>query len=125
MNFIAVTLEWVANNGVSYVVYVAPERAINYTAAGKSSAHLLLSYNIKYNISVVASLCGITQAIHSIINYSKLQLKHSTALVIALLLIIINIIIYRNMPSNSELRCRFCASYKSQKSSNRRNYYHF
>ena len=71
MNFVAVSLEWVANNGVSYVVYVAPERAINYT--GKSSAQLLLSYNIKYNVSVVASLCGTSQAVHSIINYSKLQ----------------------------------------------------
>ena len=71
MNFVAVTLEWIANNGVSYAVYVAPERAINYT--GKSSVHLLLSYNIKYNISVVASLCGISQAVHRAFNYSKLQ----------------------------------------------------
>ena len=71
MNLVAVTLEWVANNGVSYVVYVAPERAINYT--GTSSAQLLLSYNIKYNVSVVASLCGTSQVVHRALNYSKLQ----------------------------------------------------
>jgi hypothetical protein len=71
MNFVAVTLEWVANNGVSHVVYVTPERAINYT--GKSSAQLSLSYNIEYNVSVVASLCGTAQAVSSVINYSKLQ----------------------------------------------------
>ena len=71
MNFVAVSLEWLASNGVSYAVYVAPERAINYT--GKSSAQLHLSYNIKYNISVVASLCGTSQAVHRALNYSKLQ----------------------------------------------------
>jgi hypothetical protein len=69
MNFVAVTLEWVANNGVSYVI--TPERAINYT--GKSSARLILSYNTEYNVSVVASLCRTSQAVHSTIYYSKLQ----------------------------------------------------
>jgi hypothetical protein len=71
MNFVAVSLEWVANNGVSYIVHVTPERAVNYT--GKSSAQLILSYNIEYNVSVVASLCGTSQAVYSTINYSKLQ----------------------------------------------------
>ena len=82
MNFVAVTLEWLASNGVYYAVYVAPERAINYT--GKSSAQLLLSYNIKYNVSVVATLCGTSQAVHCIINYSKLQtfIMRATVLII-------------------------------------------
>ncbi len=71
MNFVAVTLEWVANNGVSYVVNITPEKAINYT--GKSSARLILSYNIEYNVSVVASLCGISQAVNRAINFSKHQ----------------------------------------------------
>ncbi len=106
MNFVAVTLEWIANNGVSYVVNITPEIAINYM--GKSSARLILSYNTEYNVSVVASLCGTSEAVHSTINYSKLQRFISSGnqyTIIALLLL------YRNMPSNSELRL-FHTSYK-------------
>ena len=48
---------WSHKNSVSYSVCVDPEMGIiNYT--GKSSAQLILLYNTKYNVSVVASLCG-------------------------------------------------------------------
>ena len=78
MNFVSVTLEWIAKNGVSYSVSVNPEIAINYT--GKRSAQLSVLYNIKYNVSVVASLCGTSQAVYSTtINYGKLQKIHQTA----------------------------------------------
>ena len=70
INFVVITLEWTAENGVSYFVSVNPETAINYT--GKSSTQLVLLYNIKYNVSVVASLCGTNQASHNAINYGKL-----------------------------------------------------
>ena len=73
MNFASVTLEWTAKNGVSYSVSVNPEIAINYTS-GKRSVHLSALYNKKYNVSVVASLCGVNQTVYStIINYGKLQ----------------------------------------------------
>ena len=71
INFVTITLEWTAKSGISYVISVNPEIAINY--AGKSSAQLVLLYNIKYNVSVLASLCGTNQPVHSVINYGKLQ----------------------------------------------------
>ena len=71
-NFVSVTLEWTAKNGVSYVVSVNPETTISYT--GKRSTQLIVLYNTKYNVSVVASLCGINQEVYStIIEYGKLQ----------------------------------------------------
>ena len=72
MNFVSVTLEWTTKNGISYSVSVNPETAISYT--GERSAQLGVLYNTKYNVSVVASLCGIDQAVYSITtNYGKLQ----------------------------------------------------
>ena len=72
MNFVSVTLKWTAKNGISYSINVNPETAISYT--GERSAQLSILYNTKYNVSVVASLCGIDQTIYSIIiNYGKLQ----------------------------------------------------
>ena len=78
MNFVSVTLKWTAKNGISYSVNVNPETAINYT--GEWSAQLSVLYNTKYNVSVVASLCGTSQAVNSMtINYGKLQKIHQTA----------------------------------------------
>jgi hypothetical protein len=57
-------------NGVSYSISVDPEVAVNYT--GRSSALLSVSYDTKYNVSVVASLCGITMTYFAIINHGKL-----------------------------------------------------
>ena len=67
---ISVTLEWTRTNGVSYSIRVDPEVAVNYT--GRNSAQITVSYNIKYNISVVASLCGITTTNFAIIHHGKL-----------------------------------------------------
>ena len=71
-NGIAVFLEWVHKNGVSYSVSVDPEVAID---TGQSSAQLSLSYNLKYNISVTASLCGRNSTSFHILNLSKSYLK--------------------------------------------------
>ena len=69
-NFVSVTLEWTAKNGISYIVSVNPETAINYT---QKSVQLSVLYDTKYNVSVVASLCGVNQTVYStIINYGKL-----------------------------------------------------
>ena len=60
-NSVAVTLEWTHKNGVSYSISVYPEVAVNFTGRNSTlcSAQLTFSYDIKYNISVVASLCEI------------------------------------------------------------------
>ena len=55
-NIVKIYLGWTTKNGVSYNISVDPELAINYT--GRTSVQLSSSYNIKYNISVTASLCG-------------------------------------------------------------------
>ena len=72
-NGITVFLEWAYKNGASYNVVVDPEVAVNYT--GLSSAQLSLSYNLKYNISITASLCGRNSTTFHTLNYSKSYLK--------------------------------------------------
>jgi formyltetrahydrofolate synthetase len=62
---ISVTLEWTHTNGVSYNVSVDPEVAVNHT--GRNSAQFIVSYDTKYNVSVVASLCGVTMTYFTII----------------------------------------------------------
>lgn len=69
-NSIIVALDWAYKNGASYNVSVDPELAINYT--GRSSAQLSLSYNIQYNVSITASLCGRNSTTFSALNYCKL-----------------------------------------------------
>ena len=69
---ITVTLEWAHKNGVSYGISADPPVAVNYT--GKSSAQLVVSYNTKYNISVVASLCGRSSTIFHVIIHGKLDM---------------------------------------------------
>ena len=70
---VRVTLEWTHKNGVSYAIRVDPE--VNVSYSWRKSAQLVLPYNSKYNISVVASLCGNSSAAFIIINYGKLMLK--------------------------------------------------
>ena len=67
---ISVTLEWTGTNGVSYSVRVDPEVAVNYT--GRNSAQITVLYDIKYNVSVIAALCGITTTNFAIIHHGKL-----------------------------------------------------
>lgn len=69
---ITVNLEWAHKNGVSYNVSVDPQVAVNYT--GRNRVQLIVSYDIKYNVSVVASLCRRNSAIFRVLNHSK-QLK--------------------------------------------------
>ena len=71
-NSIAVTLEWTHKNGVTYGVSVDPEVAVNYT--GRNRAELIVSYDTKYNVSVVASLCEIITTNLTIINHGKLEM---------------------------------------------------
>ena len=70
---VRVALEWTHTNGVSYAISVDPE--VNVSYSWRKSAQLVVPYNTKYNISVVASLCGNTRAVFIMINYGKLMLK--------------------------------------------------
>ena len=72
-NNIVVTLAWFHKNGVSYSISVDPEVDINYIEEN-DSAQLILLYNTKYNVSVIASLCGKNSTTSSIINHGKLYL---------------------------------------------------
>ena len=72
-NGITVFLEWAYKNGLSYSVVVDPEVAVNYT--GLSSAQLSLSYNLKYNINITASLCGRNNTSFHTLNHSKSYFK--------------------------------------------------
>ena len=66
-----VTLEWTNKNGVTYTVSSDPE-VLDISYTGSNSTQLAVSYNTKYNISVVASLCGKNDTVFTIINYGKL-----------------------------------------------------
>ena len=70
---VRVALEWTHQNGVSYTIRVDPE--VNVSYSWRKSAQLVVPYNSKYNISVVASLCGNSRAVFIMINYGKLMLK--------------------------------------------------
>jgi hypothetical protein len=67
---VRVALEWTHKNGVSYAVRVDPEVNVSYTR--RKSAQLVVPYNSEYNISVVASLCGRSRTVFTVINYGKL-----------------------------------------------------
>jgi hypothetical protein len=70
---ISATLEWTHTNGVFYSISVDPEVAVNYT--GRSSAQLTVSYDTKYNVSVVASLCGMITTNFAIIYHGMVKLS--------------------------------------------------
>ena len=68
---VRVALEWTHTNGVSYAIRVDPE--VNVSYSWRQSAQLVVPYNSKYNISVIASLCGRNRTIFTeVINYGKL-----------------------------------------------------
>ena len=73
MESVTVVLLWTHKNGVSYSVSVDRQVAVNYT--GRNGAQLVVSYNTKYNVSVIASLCGRNSTNFSAINYGKLNLR--------------------------------------------------
>ena len=55
---VAVFLEWTSVNAAAYNIYVSVVPQATIRPVGNTSAHLTVSYNILYNVSVVASLCG-------------------------------------------------------------------
>ena len=69
-NTITVTLEWTRINGVFYIIDVDPMVAVNYT--GRNTVKLVLMYDNKYNVSVIASLCETNRTTMITINQGKL-----------------------------------------------------
>jgi hypothetical protein len=70
---------------VSYSVSVDPEVAVNYTGIRRDGAQLIVSYNTKYNVSVVASLCGMISTTNfAIIYHGKLKLVACYNLILSL-----------------------------------------
>ena len=57
---VTIILEWSQDNygTLSYHVSVTPQVDIRFT--GSTSVQLTVSYNILYNVSVVATLCGLS-----------------------------------------------------------------
>ena len=52
-----VTLEWLQFSGETYNVATVPE-AVHTRFTRSTSVQLVMLYNIQYNVSVVATLCG-------------------------------------------------------------------
>ena len=69
-NSVTVILQWSTKNGVSYIVNINPQVALNHM--GRNIAQLIVSYNIKYNISIMASLCGTNRTTFIVVKYGKL-----------------------------------------------------
>lgn len=69
-NNITVNVEWSTEHGVIYILNIEPEVAFNYTE--RHSAQLVVPYNTKYNVSVIASLCGYNRTTFSLLNYGEL-----------------------------------------------------
>ena len=100
-----VTLEWTHINGVSYSISVDPMVTVNYM--GRNHAKIVMMYDSKYNVSVVASLCGINRTTFITINQGKLNnimLSWTACIVIKF-----NHIILRtgsDMPSSAVRQCK-------------------
>ena len=71
VNYVTMTLQWSILNGVSYVINIYPQVAVNYT--GRNTAQLIVFYNIIYNISIMASLCGTNRTTFSVVKYGKVK----------------------------------------------------
>ena len=67
---VTVILEWVQENGTSYNVSVVPQASIRFTRS--TSIQLTVLYNVLYNVSIVASLCGQNTTGISVLSYGEL-----------------------------------------------------
>ena len=75
VNSVTVTLQWSTKNGVNYIVNVEPAVAVSHTERSRNIAQLSVPYNMEYNASVTASLCGDNRTTFSLLNYGELYLS--------------------------------------------------
>ena len=78
-NDVTVTLQWPREPGAVYRAIVLPEIHTAFTNAMSHNIitvhiNLTISYDIKYNVSIVSSLCGVTRT--KVLNYGKLMYMH-------------------------------------------------
>ena len=67
---VTVTLQWPREAGAVYSVNVSPQTPLTeLTNAMTIMINLTISYNTRYNMSIVSSLCGITTT--KVLNYGK------------------------------------------------------
>ena len=76
-NSITVTLQWPREPGAVYRVNIMPEaphtELTNHHNNVAVVMNLTISYNIQYNISIVASLCGVTITTTKILKYGRYE----------------------------------------------------
>ena len=72
---ITILLEWTPENGVIYNVSAdAAEPKIEIITMRHSSARLTVSYNIHYNVSIIASTCGLNSTVTIVkLHYGELK----------------------------------------------------
>ena len=73
-NSIAVTLQWPREPGAVYSINIMPEAPHTELTNHRNNVilNLTISYNIQYNVSIVAiSLCGVTIATTKILKYGR------------------------------------------------------
>ena len=71
-NSVTVTLQWPREAGAVYRVNVSDGTLLakSYTIINDTIAvNLTISYNIRYDVSIVSSLCGVTTT--KVLNYGK------------------------------------------------------
>ena len=71
---ISVTIEWAAEEGISYTINVNPNVTINVTE--RNYTELVVSYDTEYNVSVIASLCGTNKTTFTTLHYGEI-IRHS------------------------------------------------
>ena len=54
---VVVVLQWSSQDGVSYNINIIPQ--VNATFIGRAKIQMLVYYNIIYNVSITATLCGL------------------------------------------------------------------
>ena len=64
------TLQWTVENGAFSSLNIVPQVKITYL--GPSSRELMLSYNLVYNVTAVASLCGQYSSHSTELHYGEL-----------------------------------------------------
>ena len=78
-DYVTVILEWPnGGGGVSYSASVTPESLLApevFSANGGSGIKLVLFYNTRYNLSIVATLCEVNSISITELNYGELLLN--------------------------------------------------
>ena len=72
-NDVTVTLQWPQEPGTVYHISVLPETSISHECTTNShdicTINLTISYDIRYNVNIVSSLCGVTTT--KVLKYGK------------------------------------------------------